>query len=97
MVDLSLFDLSGKKALVTGGSMGIGRGYAVALAKAGADVAIVDINEKCGTKTAEEIKSLGSDSIFLSCDVTNKGSVERMVTFFPRVSVTISPPTPGWL
>ncbi len=59
MADLSLFDLTGKKALVTGGAMGIGRGCAVALARAGADVAIVDLNDKAGSKTADEIRSMG--------------------------------------
>ena len=50
MPDLSLFDLTGKKALVTGAAVGIGRGCAVALARAGADVAIVDLNEAAGER-----------------------------------------------
>jgi len=75
----NLFDLTGKKALVTGASVGIGRAYAVALAQAGADVAIVDIDEKTGEKTAEEIRSYGRDSLFVKCDVTKKDQVEAMV------------------
>jgi len=75
MADLSLFDLTGKKALVTGGAVGIGRGCALALARAGADVAIVDIDERTGTKTAEEIKAGGRDSIFVRTDVTSKDEV----------------------
>ncbi|MDR1484694.1 MAG: SDR family oxidoreductase [Planctomycetaceae bacterium] len=76
---LNLFDLTGKKALVTGAAVGIGRGYAVALAKAGADVAIIDLDEKTGTKTTDEIKSYGRDSIFVRCDVTKKEQVEAMI------------------
>ncbi len=78
MPDLSLFDLSGKKALVTGGAMGIGRGCAFALARAGAAVAVVDRNEEIGNKTAENLKEIG-DAIFVSCDVSDAVSVQNMV------------------
>jgi NAD(P)-dependent dehydrogenase (short-subunit alcohol dehydrogenase family) len=79
MKDMSLFDLSGKKALVTGGSIGIGRGLALALAQAGADVAIVARTEKAGNSVVEEIKAMGRDSLFVKCDVTKKGQVQDMV------------------
>jgi NAD(P)-dependent dehydrogenase (short-subunit alcohol dehydrogenase family) len=79
MSDLSLFDLTGKKALVTGAAVGIGRACAVALARAGADVAITDVDKRTGRKTADEIKSLGRDSLFVSCDVTVKDQVQGMV------------------
>ncbi|MGD0092174.1 MAG: SDR family oxidoreductase [Planctomycetota bacterium] len=79
MPDLSLFDLTGKKALVTGAAVGIGRACAVALAKAGADVAIVDIDKKSGEATANEIQGLGRDSLFVKCDVTKKDQVQEMV------------------
>lgn len=79
MSDLSLFDLSGKKALVTGGAVGIGRGCAVALARAGADVAIVDVDEPTGEKTAAEIQALGRSSLFVACDVTRQDRVREMV------------------
>ncbi len=79
MSDLSLFDLTGKKALVTGAAVGIGRGCAVALARAGADVAIVDLNASAGEQTADEIRALGRDSLFVSCDVTHKDQVQAMV------------------
>ena len=75
----TMFDLTGRKALVTGAAVGIGRGYAVALAKAGADVAIVDLDDKTGPKTAKEIESYGRDSLFIRCDVTDKEQVDAMV------------------
>jgi NAD(P)-dependent dehydrogenase (short-subunit alcohol dehydrogenase family) len=79
MADLSLFDLTGKKALVTGAAVGIGRGCAVALARAGADVAIVDLNEQAAARTANEIRGLGRQSLALRCDVTRRSDVQEMV------------------
>lgn len=77
---LEQFSLSGRKALVTGAAVGIGRGYATGLAQAGADVAVVDIDEKTGQKTAQELKDLyGVDSFFIRCDVTKQENVEAMV------------------
>ena len=78
MKDLSMFDLSNKKAIVTGGGSGLGRGIALGLAQAGADVAIVDINEENGRGVAEEIDKIGSNSLFSYCDVSSKKSVTEM-------------------
>lgn len=77
--DLALFDLSGKKALVTGAAVGIGRGCALALAQAGADVAVVDLNAQAGEKTVAEIQALGRQSLFVRCDVTSRDQVQAMV------------------
>ncbi len=95
MADLSLFDLSGKKALVTGGAVGIGRGCALALAQAGADVAIVDIDTVTGKKTAEEIKGMGhGEAMFAPCDVTSKEQVQEMVRLvveqFGRLDIAVN-------
>jgi len=76
---LDLFRLDGKKALVTGGGQGIGRGYVLAMAGAGADVAVVDIDDRTGKSTVDEVKSLGRDSTFVHCDVTDKDQVNDMV------------------
>ena len=94
MADLSLFDLTGKKALVTGAAVGIGRGCGLALARAGADVAIVDVDAKTGPKTAEEIRAGGRDSLFVQCDVTQKDQVQemvrRVVEHFGRLDIGIN-------
>jgi NAD(P)-dependent dehydrogenase (short-subunit alcohol dehydrogenase family) len=79
MADLALFDLTGRKALVTGGAVGIGRGCALALAQAGADVAIVDVNRAAGEQTAEEIRGLGRQAQFAACDVTDREQIQAMV------------------
>jgi NAD(P)-dependent dehydrogenase (short-subunit alcohol dehydrogenase family) len=79
MSDLSIFDLSGKKALVTGAAGGIGKACAIAMAKAGADVAVIDLNEQLGRATTEEIKALGRKSVFVACDVSIPEQVAEMV------------------
>lgn len=89
-----MFDLTGKSAWVTGASVGIGRGYAVALAQAGANVAVVDIDDRTGEKTAAELRTLGVKSVFIHCDVTKKVAVEamceRVVQEFGRLDVAVN-------
>lgn len=94
MADLSLFDLSGKKALVTGAAVGIGRACAVALARAGADVAILDLNQAVGEKTVAEIRALGRQSLFVACDVTRREQVQaavaRVAEGFGRLDIAVN-------
>ncbi|EAX47030.1 short-chain dehydrogenase/reductase SDR [Thermosinus carboxydivorans Nor1] len=72
-------DLSGKTALVTGGSKGIGFGMACALAHAGADIVIVSRNLAEGEKAAQEIRNMGRKAMAISCDVTIPAAVNAMV------------------
>ena len=60
-------NISGKVALVTGAAQGIGRGIALRLARDGADIALVDINEERLKAVADEVKSLGRKvSVFVA-------------------------------
>lgn len=71
-----MFDLTGKKALVTGGSRGIGRGISLSLAKQGADVAVCyHSNNSEAEKVVGEIKAIGRDSFAVQADVAVSGSV----------------------
>jgi NAD(P)-dependent dehydrogenase (short-subunit alcohol dehydrogenase family) len=72
-----LFDLSGRKALVTGAGRGIGKVMALALADAGCDVSILEINLEGAQKVSEEIKIMGRKSLAFKADVTNKAEVEK--------------------
>jgi NAD(P)-dependent dehydrogenase (short-subunit alcohol dehydrogenase family) len=72
-------NLQGKVALVTGGSGGIGRATALAFAGAGAKVVVADLNVEGGEETMQQVKGMGSESIFLETDVTNAMEVQAMV------------------
>jgi NAD(P)-dependent dehydrogenase (short-subunit alcohol dehydrogenase family) len=72
-----LFSLDGRKALVTGAGRGIGKVMALALAEAGCDVSILEINLESAQKVAQEIKKMGRKSLALKVDVTNKDEVDR--------------------
>jgi len=68
-----------KVAIITGGSTGIGRASAVALAKEGVKVAVAARRIKEGEETVHLVKEAGSDGIFLRTDVTNEDDVRSLV------------------
>ena len=69
--------ISGKTALVTGASSGIGQAIAVLLAKEGAEVIVADINDAAGGEVVEEINSGGGKAFFQMLDVTNEADWSR--------------------
>jgi NAD(P)-dependent dehydrogenase (short-subunit alcohol dehydrogenase family) len=68
-----------KVAIITGGSSGIGRAAAVALAKDGIRIAIAARRQKEGEETVRLIKEAGSDGIFVKTDVSNENDVKLLV------------------
>jgi 3-oxoacyl-[acyl-carrier protein] reductase len=82
-------DLTGKTALITGSSRGLGRHYALFLARAGAAVVIHDVNETAaaefgeapsGPAVAEEIRALGHRSSYFSADLTDPAQAEKLLS-----------------
>jgi NAD(P)-dependent dehydrogenase (short-subunit alcohol dehydrogenase family) len=77
---MSAFDLTGRKALVTGGARGLGAGMAAALAKAGAAVMIGDLLADAGRDTANTLAASGAKTAFTPLDVTDEASWEAAVS-----------------
>ena len=73
-------ELSGRVALVTGSSRGIGRAIAIGLANAGADVAVNFLkNEKAARITLEQVVATGRNSMLVQADVSDAGDIAGMV------------------
>lgn len=73
------FDLSGKVALVTGGNGGIGKGIALGLARAGANIAVVARNQDKSASAVAELEALGIQAVGIRCDVTDVDDVDTAV------------------
>jgi 2-deoxy-D-gluconate 3-dehydrogenase len=76
---MSLFDLKGRVALVTGGNGGIGLGMARGLAGAGAAVAVAGRNKAKSEAAAAELAALGVETAVIEVDVTDEAQCRRMV------------------
>lgn len=72
------FDFSDKVAAITGAANGLGRAAAVAFAEAGAQVYLLDIDEKNGNEAATEICANGGQAKFLFCNVVDANSVNKV-------------------
>ncbi len=75
----SLFDLGGRAAIVTGGNGGIGRGIALALAEAGADVCLASRNQDKAKAVQAEIEALGRRCLSVPCDVDRPADIDAAV------------------
>ena len=85
----SLFDLTDKVAIVTGAAQGMGRAMSMALAEAGADLLLVDLNEVGVRRTAASIAALGRRAEFVVHDVSEPAQVralfQRLDAAFGRI------------
>ena len=95
-----LFDLSGRVAIVTGGSIGLGRQMAEGLAEMGANLVLCARKKERCEQAAEELKQLGVKTLALACDVKNPDHVRNVVqealSHFGRVDILINNAGTAW-
>ena len=88
------FDLSGQVALVTGAARGLGRAISLALANAGADVALGLRDRNTGSNLVREIEAMGRRSLPLQMDMAHldqiSGAVEEAVAHFGRLDILVN-------
>ncbi|MGE5588027.1 MAG: glucose 1-dehydrogenase [Clostridia bacterium] len=88
------FSLKGRCSVVTGGAMGLGKAMGEALAEAGSDVVIADINLDAASVTVEGIRDRGVRAVAIPCDVTRPADcrlvAQRVVEEFGKIDVLIN-------
>ena len=95
-----LFDLTGRTAIITGGSIGLGRQMAEGLAEMGANLVLCARKKERCEQTAAELQSLGVKTLALGCDVKNPAEVQAVVeaaiSQFGRIDILINNAGTSW-
>ncbi|XMO87209.1 3-ketoacyl-ACP reductase [Algibacter sp. AS12] len=86
--------IKGKKAIITGGSRGLGKATAIALAKEGVDVSITGRNENTLKETVTELKALGINATYAVFDVSNyqvvQKGIKKLITDLGSVDILVN-------
>jgi gluconate 5-dehydrogenase len=95
-----LFDLSGRVAIITGGSIGLGRQMAEGLAEMGANLVLCARKKERCEQAAEQLNSLGVRTLALACDVKNpdqvNGVVQQTLSQFGRIDILVNNAGTSW-
>src|ERR1700720_1217809 len=95
-----LLNLSGRVAIITGGSVGLGRQMAEGLAEMGANLVLCARKKERCERAAEELKRLGVQTLALACDVKNPASIQLVVDAamlqFGRIDILINNAGTSW-
>src|ERR1700680_4883940 len=95
-----LFDLTGRVAIITGGSIGLGRQMGEGLAEMGASLVLCARKKERCEKAAEELRALGVATLAVACDVPNPASIQEVVEItlsqFRRIDILINNAGTSW-
>jgi len=95
-----LFDLTGRVAIVTGGSIGLGRQMAEGLAEMGANLVLCARKKERCLQAAEDLQKLGVKTLALACDVKNPADIHLVVDAtmaqFGRIDILINNAGTSW-
>jgi NAD(P)-dependent dehydrogenase (short-subunit alcohol dehydrogenase family) len=95
-----LFDLTGRVAIVTGGSVGLGRQMAEGLAEMGANLVLCARKKERCQQAAEDLQKLGVKTLALTCDVKNPADIRQVVDAtmaqFGRIDILINNAGTSW-
>src|SRR5712664_152462 len=95
-----LFDLTGRTAIITGGSVGLGRQMAEALAEMGANLVLCARKKERCVQAAEELQTLGVKTLALACDVKNPADIHAVVdstlAAFGRIDILVNNAGTSW-
>src|SRR5271154_4010283 len=95
-----LFDLTGRVAIITGGSIGLGRQMAEGLAEMGANLVLCARKKERCEQAAAELQKLGVKTLALGCDVKNPASIQAVVDAavaqFGRIDILINNAGTSW-
>jgi NAD(P)-dependent dehydrogenase (short-subunit alcohol dehydrogenase family) len=95
-----LFDLTGRVAIVTGGSVGLGRQMAEGLAEMGANVVLCARKKERCQQAAEDLQKLGVQTLALACDVKNPADIQQVadatIAQFGRIDILINNAGTSW-
>src|SRR5260370_40730677 len=95
-----LFDLKGRVAIITGGSVGLGRQMAEGLAEMGANLVLCARKMERCQEAAEELRKLGARTLALGCDVKNPANgqevVDATVSKFGRIDILVNNAATSW-
>jgi NAD(P)-dependent dehydrogenase (short-subunit alcohol dehydrogenase family) len=95
-----LFDLTGRVAIVSGGSIGLGRQMAEGLAEVGSNLVLCARKKERCEETADQLRALGVQTLALACDVQDKASIDATVDAtlakFGRIDILVNNAGVSW-